>query len=165
MYADAANVDQIIAYLCDGDDHMTIANSILTPAIIHGGADNDHLVAGGGPTVLLGNSGDDMLVGGKGSNVLIGGTGRDRLTGGNSDDVLIGGSTNIDADDDALLAVAIAWKNVNVSYEIRKAAIAAMFVETDDGVQDKLTGSAGRDLFYDGLGDVLTDRKPTEDVL
>ena len=161
---DLGLVDKIIAYLCDGDDHMTIANSILTPAIIHGGADNDHLVAGGGPTVLLGNSGDDMLVGGKGRNVLIGGTGRDRLIGGRSEDVLIGGSTDIDADDDALMAVLSVW-DADDFYENRVAAIAAMFVVTDDENEDKLTGSSGRDLFYAGLGDVLTDVKTDEDVL
>jgi Ca2+-binding RTX toxin-like protein len=158
---DLAQVDQIIAYLCDGDDHMTIGSSLETPAIVHGGRDNDHIVAGGGPAVLLGHSGDDMLVGGKQRNVIIGGTGRDRLVGGNSDDVLIGGSTDIDADDTALMAALLAW-NTNDSYENRVLAIDALLTVIDDSDQDKLTGSAGRDLFYDGAGDILNDLKPSE---
>ena len=73
---DSASVDKVIAYLCDGDDHMTIANQITTPAVIHGGAGNDHLHAGGGANVLLGDEGDDMLVGQGGRNILVGGGGR-----------------------------------------------------------------------------------------
>lgn len=161
---DLALVDQIIAYLCDGDDHMTISNAIRTPAIVHGGAGNDHLGGGGGPTVLLGHSGDDNLVGGKGRSVLIGGGGRDRLRGASNDDVLIGGSTDIDADDGALLGVLTAW-DANDSYESRVAAVDALWTVVDDGDEDKLTGSSGRDLFYDGVGDWMTDLKPTESVL
>jgi len=150
-----AQVDQIIAYLCDGDDHMTISNSILTPAIVHGGRDNDHLVGGGGPTELLGHSGDDNLVGGRGRSVLIGGSGRDRLRGGSGDDVLIGGSTDVDADDGTLIGVLLAW-HANDSYENRVAAVDALFSVIDDGDEDRMTGSSGRDLFYDGAG------KPSE---
>ena len=161
---DLGQVNKIIAYLCDGDDHMTIANSVMTPAIVHGGAGDDHLVAGGGPSVLLGDGGNDMLVGGKERNVLIGGVGRDRLIGGNSDDVLIGGKTNKDANDDGLMAALIAW-NANDSYHNRVAAIEALLAVIHDGEVDTLTGSAGRDVFYGGLGDVLTDLKPNESRL
>jgi Ca2+-binding RTX toxin-like protein len=159
---DLGVVDQIIAYLCDGDDHLTIAKSVLTPAIIHSGAGNDHVVAGGGPTVLLGDAGNDMLVGGKGRTILVGGTGLDRLVGGSADDILIGGST--DADDVALATLLGAWNN-NDSYANRVLAVDALLTVMDDLEEDKLTGSAGTDLFYDGLGDVLTDLKPGETVL
>ena len=163
----AADVDKIIAYLCDGDDHMTIAGNVNTPAIIHGGGGNDHLNAGGGPTVLLGDAGDDMLVGGKGRDILIGGLGADRLVGGAADDVLIGGSTNLDHDDDGLMAAMAAWDSGD-SYDDRVAAVDALLSVADDGDDDVMTGSAGRDLFYDGLGDKFTDLKkknPTETVL
>ena len=113
---------------------------------------------------MLGHSGDDDLVGGTGRTVLIGGGGRDRLRGGSGDDVLIGGSTNIDLNDTALLDVALEW-NAADTYENRVAAVDALFTVADDGVEDKLTGSGGRDLFYDGVGDLLTDQKPLEDVL
>ena len=83
----AAEVDKIIAYLCDGDDHMTIAGNVDIPAIIHGGNGDDHINAGGGPSVLLGNAGADHLNGGNGRNILIGSVGQDRLVGGGDDDV------------------------------------------------------------------------------
>lgn len=156
-----ASVQQIIAYLCDGDDQMTIASSLATPAIVHGGAGNDHLVAGGGPTVLLGDGGQDMLVGGKVRNVLIGGTGGDRVVGGNDDDVLVGGRTSIDATDGALMTALLAWNALD-TYPNRVAAIDALLDALDDGERDLLTGSAGRDLFFDGLGDRLVDIKPNE---
>jgi Ca2+-binding RTX toxin-like protein len=162
---DLASIDQIIAYLCDGDDRMVISNNVHTPAIVHGGADNDHLVAGGGPTVLLGHSGDDMLVGGTGRDVLIGGSGHDRLVGNVGDDVLVGGSTDIDADDIALSAVLTAWNDDDDDYDDRVLAVDALLSVNDDAETDRLTGSAGTDLFYNGLDDVLTDLKPNEDVL
>ena len=153
-----ADVDKIIAHLCAGDDHLTIAGNVDIPAIVHGDGGNDHLNAGGGPTVLLGHDGDDMLVGGSGRDILIGGLGADRLVGGNSDDVLIGGTTNADDDDDALMELLAAWTS-NDSYEDRVDAIDALLTVFDDEEEDKLTGSSGRDLFYDGLGDILTDVK------
>lgn len=114
--------------------------------------------------MLLGDAGNDTLVGGKGRNLLIGGIGLDRLTGGSSDDVLVGGRTDVDSDDDALFAVLMAWNAVD-SYENRAAAIDALMVVFDDGVQDKMTGSSGRDLFYAELSDQLTDRKTDEFLL
>ena len=161
---DLAQVDLIVAYLCEGDDHMTIANSLLMPAIVRGGGGNDHLVAGGGPTVLLGDLGDDMLVGGKDRNVLIGGVGLDRIRGGKLDDLLIGGSTDVDDDDDALLTVLAAWDTDDL-YDNRVTAVDALITVLDDGDEDKLTGASGLDLFYDGLGDILNDKKPTEMLL
>ena len=41
----------------------------------------------------------------------------------------------------------------------------ALMSVLDDEEVDKLTGSAGRDLFYEGIGDDLTDVKNNEDVL
>lgn len=159
----AAAVDQIISYLCEGDDQLSISSSVTTPAIIHGDGGNDHLNAGGGPTVLLGGEGDDVLVGQSGRNIMIGGLGMDKLTGGKKDDVLIGGSTTSDNDDDALLAAILAWNAVD-NYDNRAAAVDALLVVTDDSNVDTLTGSAGLDLFYDGLGDTLNDRKMLEFV-
>ena len=161
---DAAAIDKIISYLCDGDDHLTISNKVTTPAIVHGGDGNDHLNAGGGPTVLLGDNGDDTLVGQGGRNVLIGGLGSDKLIGGKRGDVLIGGSTTSDEDDDALMAVAMAW-NSGDDYAIRALAVFSLLAEFDDGDEDILTGSSSRDLFYDGAGDKLTDVKPDEIVI
>jgi PKD repeat protein len=162
----AADVDQIISYLCDGDDRFTMAGKMTTPTIVHGDGGNDHLHGGGGPTVLLGGSGDDTLIGQGGQNILIGGTGSDRLVGGNKDDVLIGGRTTIDHNQDAALTSAVAlWTDPLAPYQTRATALTAFLIVVDDGAGDVLTGSAGRDLFFAATPDVVTDRKANELVI
>ncbi len=167
---ESSQIDKIISYLCDGDDDLTIANKVDIPAIVHGGAGNDHLHAGSGTTVLLGDEGHDTLVGQFGRNIMIGGAGRDRLVGGKADDVLIGGIATVAVDseglmDSALMAAAMAWGDESETYANRSTSIQVMVAVVDDGDEDLLTGSASRDLFYDGLGDMLTDVKSNEDVL
>lgn len=152
----AAEVNQIIAYLCEGDDHMTIAGNIDIPAIVHAGADDDHINAGGGPSVLLGGTGNDALIGGSARDILIGGLGTDRMVGGRDEDVLIGGSTLQDHDDEALMAALAAWSS-GEDYSDRVNAISSLLAVDDDDEADKSTGSSGRDLFFAGLGDDLTD--------
>ena len=159
----AADVDQFISYLCRGDDRLTIAGNVTTPAIVHGDAGNDQLTGGKGPTVLIGGSGDDMLVGQSGANILIGGRGADRVVGGPGEDVLIGGRTTFDHNQDAALAAAVAiWTDPTVAYADRADALAGYLTVIDDGDVDKLTGSAGNDLFYAGVGDKATDVKQAE---
>jgi Ca2+-binding RTX toxin-like protein len=157
-----ADVNKIIAYLCQGDDHLTIAGNVAIPAIIHGDAGNDHLKGGDGPAVLLGGCGDDKLVSGSGSHLLIGGLGSDALVGGSGRDVLIGG--RVEEDDDLLTAALAAW-NSNDDYADRVDAIEALLTVVDDEEVDKLNGGAGLDLFFSGLGDDWTDRKADETVL
>jgi PKD repeat protein len=158
---DAASVEKIIAYLCDGNDNLTIAGNVHLPAIVHGGGGNDHLNAGSGPSVLLGDGGADMLVGGSGRDVLIGGIGADRLVGGTDEDVLTGGST---AGDDALMIAIIAAWDSDDSYDDRVETIINILLMEDDQQEDQLTGSAGRDLFFEGLGDILTDVRTNQDL-
>lgn len=152
----AADIHTILAYLCAGDDDMTIAGNIAIRAVLHGGDGNDRLNAGGMASVLLGGNGNDTLLGGSGGDILVGGLGQDQLVGGNDNDVLIGGATSEDEDNDALRAALDAWTST-ADYATRVAAVDALLSVLDDGELDKLTGSAGRDLFYDGLGDSLTD--------
>jgi Ca2+-binding RTX toxin-like protein len=160
---DADEVDQIISYLCQGDDRLTIAGNVTKTAIVHGDAGNDHLHGGGGPAVLLGGSGDDMLIGQSGRDILIGGSGSDRLVGGSGDDVLIGGRTTFDHNQDSALSSAVVlWTDPLASYEDRATALDAFLTVIDDGNADKLTGSAGDDLFYAGAADVPTDKKSGE---
>ena len=156
-------VDQIISYLCQGDDRLTIAGNVTVAAIVHGDAGNDHLHGGGGPAVLLGGSGDDTLIGQSGRDILIGGSGSDRIVGGAGDDLLIGGTTSFDHNQDAALSAALLlWTDPLASYEQRAAAIDGFLTIADDGDADKLTGAAGSDLFYAGTGDVTTDQKAAE---
>ena len=158
---DVADVDEILAYLFAGDDIFTIAGNVDRPAVVHGGDGNDRLNGGGGDAVLLGEDGDDLLTGGTASDLLLGGFGSDRLVGGSRDDVLIGGSTA--AEDAALFALLAVW-NSDGSYDDRAGAVDALLTVTEDGRQDRLTGSSGRDLFYEGVGDLLSDIKETGEV-
>ncbi len=159
----AAVVSRIIAYLGGGNDHLNVANNIRIPLVVHGGDGNDHLSSGGGPSVLLGDGGNDQLGGQGGRSILIGGYGEDFLVAGTSGDVLIGGNTDSDEDDNALLSAVSTWNAPN-NYAARVAAIDALLVVWDDGNQDRLTGGAGLDLFYDGTEDILAAVKKGEVV-
>jgi Ca2+-binding RTX toxin-like protein len=113
--------------------------------------------------VLIGGRDDDMLIGQSGLDVLIGGLGADRAVGGSGEDVLIGGQTTYDHNQDAALTAALAiWTDPLASYEDRVTALDGYLTVIDDLEPDKLTGSAGRDLFYAGTGDVVTDQKANE---
>jgi hypothetical protein len=137
---DSSTIDGIQMWLCGGDDHAAIAGNVNKPASIVGG------------------DGNDLLIGGGGSSILIGGLGTDRLIGGNKGDILIGGSTEIDHSHMALHEVLDEW-NSDRPYADRVAAIDSLLHAMDDGDSDRLTGSAGRDLFFEQLGDDLTDAK------
>jgi hypothetical protein len=91
---DAGEVESIKILLGDGSDHAHIAGNIALPAFIDGGAGNDHLIAGRGPTTLIGGDGNDKLIGGRASDVLKGGAGSDLLIGGSGNDRLYGGAGN-----------------------------------------------------------------------
>jgi PKD repeat protein len=90
----AAEIKRIEIRLGNGNDYAGIADNILLPVQIDGGAGDDCLQAGGGATTLLGGDGNDKLIGGRGNDILIGGLGNDVLIGGSGDDVLDGGAGN-----------------------------------------------------------------------
>ncbi|MHC4562514.1 MAG: Calx-beta domain-containing protein [Planctomycetota bacterium] len=163
-----ADVDRITMLLGDGNDIARISGRVDLLAIVDGGAGNDHLKAGRGPSVLMGAEGNDRLIGGSGRDVLIGGVGRDKLLGGPGDDILIGGRTIHDIDDDALtpdfdaplLAIVDEWTSAN-DYDTRVANLTnggganggvTLAVGTsvlDDGEFDLLRGGSGRDWLVD----------------
>lgn len=162
--AEALTIEKIIAYLCEGDDHLNIAGNVDLPAIIHAGAGNDHINSGGGPSVLLGEAGDDTLIGGFGRNILIGGLGLDDLVGGNDEDVLIGGRL-VNDDDDELMAALAVWAVEEDSHVDRVTALNDLITVLDDGEEDDLAGGAGRDLYFEGLGDDLNGVTKFDTVL
>jgi Ca2+-binding RTX toxin-like protein len=90
----AGNVESMKILLGDGEDHAHIAGNIALPVFIDGGAGNDHLIAGRGPTTLIGGDGNDKLIGGKGDDLLKGDIGNDLLIGGPGNDLLYGGDGN-----------------------------------------------------------------------
>jgi hypothetical protein len=87
-----------------GDDDIRVADGVNIPAWLVGGAGNDFLKAGGGPSVLLGGDGNDTLVSGRGRDLLIGGVGADKLSG-NGGDTLVAASTVFDGDQASLAAI------------------------------------------------------------
>jgi len=56
------------------------------------------------------------------------------------------------------MALLAAWTSAD-DYDDRVSDIDLLLSVQDDEEEDILTGSSGRDLFYDGLGDILTDIK------
>jgi Ca2+-binding RTX toxin-like protein len=135
-----SEVNEIEISLGSGNDSVTIASGIVKPVTIDGGAGNDVLIAGNGPSTLLGGAGNDLLFGGNGTNVLVGGDGVDGITGGtgrdvliggagsdaivggSGEDILIGGSTVHDADLDALDDIMATWGSGG-SFSSRIAAL------------------------------------------
>ena len=154
---DAALIDYIQIWMCNGDDHATIAGGIDTPATMYGGGGDDHLLGGGGRTIM------------------IGGPGADRLVGGPGDDILIGGTTDYDFNDVALLALLDEW-NSDRTYDQRVANITngtgpileglgyQLNDDTvfDDFEIDKLTGSSGEDWFFADDNDEITGSQEGE---
>ncbi len=91
---DAAAVERIEIFLCDGDDRATVSKKLDIPAVIEGGDGDDYLKGGSGNDRLSGGSGNDKLKGRGGDDVLDGGDGDDYLKGGSGNDRLSGGSGN-----------------------------------------------------------------------
>jgi hypothetical protein len=176
-----APTGRLLVYGQAGDDNIEVAGSVGNAAWLFGGDGNDRLAGGAGANVLVGGRGNDHLLGGGGRDLLIGGDGLDQLVGNGGDDLLIGGRTAFDADEAALWALMAEWTSAR-EYEVRvanlngtgsgprsngniflKAAGSGVTVQ-GDGVEDRLTGSSGRDWFFVGLGDLLADGKDDERI-
>ena len=61
------------------------------------------------------------------------------------------------------------YSRVAFSYQLgrlvqRRLGDQELILHTDLKPEDRLTGGSGRDLFYDGLGDILTDVKTLKDA-
>ncbi len=84
-----ADVDSIEIWLCDGNDHGNVHQSIELDATIHGGDGNDKLWGGDGDDMIEGGEGNDKLWGRDGDDTLDGGPGNDMLKGGKGSNILI----------------------------------------------------------------------------
>jgi Ca2+-binding RTX toxin-like protein len=133
-----------------------------------GGSGNDSLTGSSGNNILVGNGGNDSLNGGAGRDILIGGKGTDSVVGGNGDDIVIGGTTSYDADLTSLLAIMKEWARMDADYATRISHLrsggglnGSTILDTshvsNDGVADKLTGSANLDWFFKTAPDTITD--------
>jgi Ca2+-binding RTX toxin-like protein len=74
----------------EGDDSVSVANSIELPVTMRGGSGSDTLIGGNGPDKLIGGPGADELFGGAGNDVLRGGH-LDSFYGGPGRNTLIRG--------------------------------------------------------------------------
>ena len=77
----------------DGNDQITIGDSVTIPAYISAGKGNDIVQGGSGDDVILGEGGSDVLLGGTGDDLIDGGGGADDIHGA-GDDIVTGGKGN-----------------------------------------------------------------------
>jgi cyclophilin family peptidyl-prolyl cis-trans isomerase len=98
----------------NGNDTLTGGNAPIT--IFHAGTGNCTLIGGSGNNVIVGGGGNNTIVGGKNTNLLIAGSGKSTITAKGKDNIIVGGTTNIDANDQALMAI--------VSHGSRKTMLA-----------------------------------------
>ncbi len=138
-------VTYIMASLCDGDDQLVMAGTVNIPALLDGGAGDDHLRAG------------------RAGSILIGGPGSDELVGNGASDLLIGGITLYEHQVTAQRTLLTEWSSRN-SYEDRVAnlrrggglapapiRLQAGVTVLDDHASDVLQGGKGRDWFFADL--------------
>ncbi len=85
----AAITGKISADAREGNDTVTVASAVTTPAVLTGGPGNDKLTGGSGNDTLTGGPGSDRLDGGNGNDALFsndGVAGNDTVLGGNGND-------------------------------------------------------------------------------
>jgi uncharacterized repeat protein (TIGR01451 family) len=155
----STGVTSIAMFLCDGDDQATVAGNIALPTLISGDKGNDQLNGGNGPNILLAGDGNDRIKGGQSHDILVGGLGGDRIIGNSGDDILIAGTLGGAADPvnllDQMFTLLADWSRNQDQMGIRPQ----LQIGGDNDV-DTLTGSAGVDWFFAGLGeDKVTDLK------
>jgi uncharacterized delta-60 repeat protein len=172
----------LIAYGLGGNDTISVASNVDSPAILFGGDGNDTLSGGGGNNILLGEAGDDTLDGGGQRDVLIGGTGADTIRAHGDDDLLIASATAYDGNIVALDAVMAEWKRTDASYTTRVLHLTGALggglngatalnagTVLDDNVADTLEGDSGQDFYFAnltgaGVLDAILDLKNQESV-
>jgi Ca2+-binding RTX toxin-like protein len=159
---DPATFDRIIIYGLDGRDNIEVDNKIALPAVILGGAGDDHIQAGGGATIEVGGPGNDQLQGGAANDVLIGGTGSDHLEGNGGDNIQAAGTTDYDDDITALGSIMNVWQNTTgANFQAQVAALESgpykldATTAHDDGAGNQLNNGHALDWFFanlDGVG-------------
>lgn len=130
----AASVTSISIDGGDGADTLLVGAGITLDAVIHGGAGNDTITAGGGNDQIHGDADNDVLLGRAGRDSFYGGAGDDSITGGSGNDILLG-----EGGQDSLFG----------------SSGADAFVGGDGN--DLLSGGNGRDVLIGGSGaDTIT---------
>ncbi len=162
-YFSTSGIESIVITTGAGDDLVGVSHRIQIPVLIDGGSGDDTLLGGRSSNVLVGGDGNDILFGGSGDDILIGGNGNDLLWGGGGQDVLIGGSTEQDDDYNELLNVLDDWNSTD-TFENRVADVVDDLDVVDDEELDVLIDTMGRDLFFDGMSDILLGARRNDAV-
>jgi Ca2+-binding RTX toxin-like protein len=169
------------AEITDGAGNNAINASTFSGQLrIDGGAGNDTITGGTGPSLLIGGLGNDVIKSGTGRTVQIGGLGLDKLTGNTNGDLLIAGQTAHDNNAAALAAILAEWASAS-SYLDRVTHLTTATTGlngaarldganvTHDNAVDILLGAAGEDLFFAKLSatvgvpkDTFSDKLPGE---
>jgi Ca2+-binding RTX toxin-like protein len=138
-----ADVTGILVNGGNGNDHITIENTLTIPSTLMGGNGKDKLNGGAGNDVLDGDEGKDALSGGGGDDSLSGGRANDNLDGGDGNDTLSGGKGNDNLTGDA-------------GTDTLAGGIGDDSVSGGDG-DDLVEGGAGDDSLNGGTGnDIVT---------
>ena len=151
--------DDVLAALAGGSrDGAATGAAYHISNVFHGGAGDDHIVAGDTGDDLFGDDGNDVLVGGQLDDWLFGGTGNDVLdAGGGSGNVLIAGS----GDDQLVGADGISSDPMNSGSDWLLGGLGSDrlygqggddYFEADQG-NDFVEGGAGSDTIIFRTGD------------
>jgi phospholipase C len=109
-------ISRIEIYGQGGNDKISVAPDVTTPAYIFAGSGDDKVEGGGGQTVIVGGSGDNRLTGGAGASIIIGGSGHDHLATGDGAALLIAGTTAFDANPEAIRALEAEWSRTDETF-------------------------------------------------
>jgi len=140
----------------------------LTPKILTGGPDADHLVGGHGNDVLRGGAGNDVLEGGYGDDVLEGGQGYNKLYGGAGNDTVSYESANswvfVTLGKDSYGNTNFGWSDSLDSIENAIGSAYQDVLYGSDG-NNRLEGRGGGDGLYGWTGDDQLFGGDGDDVL
>jgi phosphodiesterase/alkaline phosphatase D-like protein len=166
-----ADVSRLVVFGAEGNDTITVGQNVLVPAFLFGGAGDDRIEAGGGPTVAVGGGGDDDLRGGRGASILIAGAGHDRLQAGAGGSILIAGTTAFDSNLAALDALLAEWARTDETYAEKVAHLDGAAAGGANGAfvldsstvhsafgRDDLRGGPGLDWYFAHLSGRRRDR-------
>lgn len=143
----------------DGNDSIFVGGIVFSRrAWVDGGAGDDTITTGNGPSLLLGGGGNDRLQSGSARDLLIGGTGADQLFGQNGDDILISGTTTFDANTPALNAILAEWTSTR-TYTQR---INNLTGATSGGINGSTLLQPGTTVSGDTSADTLTGGRATD---
>ncbi len=140
--AEYEDVERIFVDLGQGNDSLTIGESLTLPVEAIGGSGHDEITAGGGPLTAFGGSGNDVIIGSPLGDTIDGGDGDDEINAKAGDDHIMGGA-GID--------------------RIRGEA-GIDRIEAGDG-DDEVYAGIGNDFVIAGLGSDFVDGEEGDDVI